>query len=309
MPSKQLTLIELFTKSAGKENAGNKRILSCRSIGDSPERKRLPPIKPNDENIQSNTSTTILKEQNQQLSSSSPWPNEQLSSIFCTLVEPEWRKLLTSELKKEYVKSIHQFLISQYEKGTNIFPPRSLIFNAFNLTPFNEIKVILLGQDPYHNLSQAHGLCFSVPRGTPPPPSLKNIYKELSSEFSDFKIPNHGELTCWARQGIFMLNATLTVEAHKANSHSNIGWQIFTDSVIKLISSKSKNGVVFLLWGGFAHRKEKLVDKNRHRVVKTAHPSPLSATKFHGSKCFSKTNDLLKELGREPVDWNVVLNN
>uniref|UniRef100_A0A914KNK6 Uracil-DNA glycosylase n=1 Tax=Meloidogyne incognita TaxID=6306 RepID=A0A914KNK6_MELIC len=191
--------------------------------------------------------------------------------------------------------------------GTTIFPPRYLIFNAFNLTPFNEIKVVLLGQDPYHNLSQAHGLCFSVPQGTPPPPSLKNIYKELSSEFPNFKIPTHGELTCWAKQGIFMLNASLTVEAHKPNSHSNIGWQIFTDSVIKLISSKSNNGVVFLLWGGFAHRKEKLVDKSRHRVIKTAHPSPLSVKKFFGSKCFSKTNDLLKELGREPIDWNVVL--
>uniref|UniRef100_A0A915MW56 Uracil-DNA glycosylase n=1 Tax=Meloidogyne javanica TaxID=6303 RepID=A0A915MW56_MELJA len=232
MPAKQLTLIELFSKSAGKENVGNKRVVACRSTGDSPERKRL---------------------------------------------------------------------------GITIFPPRSLIFNAFNLTPFNEIKVVLLGQDPYHNLSQAHGLCFSVPQGTPPPPSLKNIYKELSSEFPDFKIPTHGELTCWAKQGIFMLNATLTVEAHKPNSHSNIGWQIFTDSVIKLISSKSNNGVVFLLWGGFAHRKEMLVDKSRHRVIKTAHPSPLSVTKFFGSKCFSKTNDLLKELGREPIDWNVVL--
>ncbi|CAK5110697.1 unnamed protein product [Meloidogyne enterolobii] len=310
MPAKQLTLIELFSKSAGKENVGNKRVVSCRSTGDSPERKRLPSIKLNVENIYSNTSTTfdnILEEQNQQSLLSSPLPNEQLDSIFCTLVEPEWRKLLTTELKKEYIKSIHQFLISQYEKGTDIFPPRSLIFNAFNLTPFNEIKVVLLGQDPYHNLSQAHGLCFSVPQGTPPPPSLKNIYKELSSEFPDFKIPIHGELTCWAKQGIFMLNATLTVEAHKPNSHSNIGWQIFTDSVIKLISSKSNNGVVFLLWGGFAHRKEKLVDKSRHRVIKTAHPSPLSVTKFFGSKCFSKTNDLLKELGREPINWNVVL--
>ncbi|CAK5101326.1 unnamed protein product [Meloidogyne enterolobii] len=273
MPAKQLTLIELFSKSAGKENVGNKRVVSCRSTGDSPERKRLPSIKLNVENINSNTSTTfdnILKEQNQQSLLSSPLPNEQLDSIFCTLVEPEWRKLLTSELKKEYIKSIHQFLISQYEKGTDIFPPRSLIFNAFNLTPFNEIKVVLLGQDPYHNVSQAHGLCFSVPQGTAPPPSLKNIYKELSSEFPDFKIPIHGELTCWAKQGIFMLNATLTVEAHKPNSHSNIGWQIFTDSVIKLISSKSSNGVVFLLWGGFAHRKEKLVDKSRHRVIKVA---------------------------------------
>nr|CAD2201197.1 unnamed protein product [Meloidogyne enterolobii] len=281
MPAKQLTLIELFSKSAGKENVGNKRVVSCRSTGDSPERKRLPSIKLNVENINSNTSTTfdnILKEQNQQSLLSSPLPNEQLDSIFCTLVEPEWRKLLTSELKKEYIKSIHQFLISQYEKVLvkqvckwyRYFSASFSYIHAFNLTPFNEIKVVLLGQDPYHNVSQAHGLCFSVPQGTAPPPSLKNIYKELSSEFPDFKIPIHGELTCWAKQGIFMLNATLTVEAHKPNSHSNIGWQIFTDSVIKLISSKSSNGVVFLLWGGFAHRKEKLVDKSRHRVIKVA---------------------------------------
>jgi len=164
---------------------------------------------------------------------------------------------------------------------------------------------VLLGQDPYHNDNQAHGLCFSVPKGQQPPPSLKNMYKELSEDISAFKVPTHGCLDKWAQQGIFMLNATLTVEAHKANSHSGIGWQKFTDTVIRIVSDQSSKGIVFLLWGGFAHKKEALINTKKHRIIKTAHPSPLSYHRFKGCRCFSRTNEALVALGREPIDWNL----
>lgn len=231
------------------------------------------------------------------------WPNTGLAPLFSKLVEPAWRSLLEAEMKKDYVKEIAHFLELRRAKNATIFPPSDEIFNAFNLTPFNKIRVVLLGQDPYHNNGQAHGLCFSVPRGEKFPPSLKNIFKELSTEYPDFKMPEHGSLESWAKQGVFLLNTTLTVEAHQANSHKDIGWQTFTDSIIKLISEKTKKGVVFLLWGGFAHRKEALVDKRKHRVVKAAHPSPLSSYRFFGCKCFSKTNAQLKVLGHEPINW------
>ncbi|KAL3090280.1 hypothetical protein niasHS_006732 [Heterodera schachtii] len=228
------------------------------------------------------------------------------------LVEPTWQKLLRKEFQMKYMTDISDLSVRVSIKfpilfwGVSVFPPRPLIFNAFNLTPFNTIRVVVIGQDPYHNLGQAHGLCFSVPIGQPMPPSLKNIFKELSSEFPDFVLPKHGTLTKWATQGVFLLNASLTVQAHKANSHANIGWQLFTDSVIRLISSDSPLGVVFLLWGAFAHKKEALIDKRRHRIVKAAHPSPLSAYRFFGCKCFSKTNDALKEIGREPIEWTAL---
>uniref|UniRef100_A0A914HAT5 Uracil-DNA glycosylase-like domain-containing protein n=1 Tax=Globodera rostochiensis TaxID=31243 RepID=A0A914HAT5_GLORO len=196
-------------------------------------------------------------------SSSSSW-----HPFLCSLVEPTWQTLLDKEFKMEYIRAICSFLEEQDKKGVAVFPPRQLIFNAFNLTPFDKIRVVLIGQDPYHNLRQAHGLCFSVPNGEPMPPSLKNIFKELSSEFSDFTLPKHGTLTKWALQGVFLLNASLTVEAHKANSHAKIGWHQFTDAVIQLISAKSRFGVVFLLWGGFAHKKELLIDTQKHRIIK-----------------------------------------
>ncbi|VDD85913.1 unnamed protein product [Enterobius vermicularis] len=225
--------------------------------------------------------------------------------LLSLLIDRSWRRALNLELRKDYMHKIVTFLEKEKEKGVTVFPPRDLIFNAFNLTPLNQIRVVLIGQDPYHDVGQAHGLCFSVNKGIRPPPSLINIYKELKSDIPSFKIPDHGCLVPWARQGVFMLNATLTVQAHKANSHSNIGWQKFTDEVIRIISRETK-GVVFLLWGGFAQKKEALVDRKKHTVIKTAHPSPLSARMFFGCRCFSRTNEALVKMGRQPIDWKVL---
>ncbi|KAI1729390.1 uracil DNA glycosylase superfamily domain-containing protein [Ditylenchus destructor] len=222
--------------------------------------------------------------------------------LIGTLQDGTWLKLLMPEFNQKYMREIFGFLEKKEKMGTKIFPPLDLIFNAFNLTPFDQIRVVLIGQDPYHNDHQAHGLCFSVPQGVRPPPSLQNMYKELAKEIPDFKHPGHGCLVGWAKQGVFMLNATLTVEAHKANSHSDIGWQKFTDAVIKIVSEQS-DGVVFLLWGAFAQKKECLVDLKKHKVVKSAHPSPLSYTKFKDSRSFIRTNEALIALGREPINW------
>jgi uracil-DNA glycosylase len=223
-----------------------------------------------------------------------------------TALNPQWKSVLRDELSKPYMSSLFQQLLAMERKGAKIFPSKENIFSAFNYTPFENIRVVLIGQDPYHNDKQAHGLCFSVQKGIRPPPSLKNIYKELASEYPAFVEPNHGCLISWAKQGVFLLNATLTVEAHKANSHSTLGWQRFTDAVIKMVSQNSTNGVVFLLWGAFAHKKEDLIDKKKHRVIKTAHPSPLSYRKFQGCKCFGATNAALEALGRDPIDWTAI---
>uniref|UniRef100_A0A915PKN9 Uracil-DNA glycosylase n=1 Tax=Setaria digitata TaxID=48799 RepID=A0A915PKN9_9BILA len=213
-----------------------------------------------------------------------------------------WRRVLMVEFRKDYMDRIVKFLKVEKGKGVKIFPPQHQIFNAFNLTPLNRIRVVIIGQDPYHDDNQAHGLCFSVCKGIRLPPSLVNIYKELKTDIPNFKIPNHGCLESWAQQGVFMLNATLTVEAHRPNSHNHIGWQKFTDEVIRIISRDCR-GVVFLLWGGFAHKKEYIIDKKKHVIIKTAHPSPLSARLFFGCKCFSRTNEALAKLGRPPIDW------
>ncbi|KAK3108246.1 hypothetical protein FSP39_004018 [Pinctada imbricata] len=227
-----------------------------------------------------------------------------LSSL---LTDAAWKKALDAEFKLPYFKELEKQLAADYSKGEQIFPPKNLIFNAFNKTPFDKVKVVLLGQDPYHDDGQAMGLSFSVPVGIPPPPSLKNIYKELTTDkdIKNFTPPSHGCLEKWSEQGILLLNATLTVKAHQPNSHAKYGWQKFTDAVIKHISENSKERVVFLLWGGFAHKKEKLINKDRHSIIKTAHPSPLSCTKFFGCKCFSKVNEELKKLKRTAVDWSL----
>ncbi|CAJ0598324.1 unnamed protein product [Cylicocyclus nassatus] len=225
--------------------------------------------------------------------------------LFNLLTDKKWREILRGEFSMKYMQGVEEFLRSQYAKNVPIFPPREEIFSAFNLTSLDSVRVVIIGQDPYHGVGQAHGLCFSVKMGVPPPPSLKNIYKELSADIPGFVIPNHGFLQNWATQGVFMLNATLTVESGKANSHEKIGWQKFTDRVISLISSRTE-GVVFLLWGGFAQKKAALIDMKKHSVIKTAHPSPLSATKWFGCRCFSKTNAELVRMGREPIDWAVL---
>ena len=223
---------------------------------------------------------------------------ELVRSVTC----PVWGGLLKKDFHSELFQKICHTLEADYAKGRQVFPPRSQIFAAFNHARWDDLKVVIIGQDPYHGVGQAHGLCFSVNHGIKPPPSLVNMYTELEADIPGFKRPMHGNLEAWARQGVLLLNASLTVLAHEANSHAKIGWQTFTDNVIKLINQKH-DGVVFLLWGGFAHKKGKLVDKRKHRVLEAAHPSPLSVTKWRGCKAFSKCNAALVELGKTPIDW------
>ncbi len=220
-------------------------------------------------------------------------------------LEPGWLSVLNDELEKPYMKELKAFLLEEKQKGFTVYPKGSAIFNAFNHTPFDKVKVVILGQDPYHGVDQAHGLSFSVQKGIAIPPSLKNIYKELAEEFKDFKIPNHGNLTTWADQGVLLLNATLTVRAHEAGSHQNKGWEIFTDHVISVLS-KERSGIVFLLWGKYAQQKASLIDGSKHYVLKAAHPSPFSAYNgFFGSNHFSKTNELLTKDNLTPINWQI----
>lgn len=219
-------------------------------------------------------------------------------------IEPSWKEILHEEFDKPYFQQIPQHLKTEKSQGKIIYPPGSQIFNAFNTTPFDKIKVVILGQDPYHGPGQAHGLCFSVQNGVPPPPSLINIFKELHQDIG-MKIPNHGNLTKWAEHGVFLLNASLTVRAGEPMSHSKIGWAQFTDAVIRTISAR-KEHVVFFLWGKFAQDKRMLIDENKHLILRAAHPSPLSAFNgFFGCKHFSKANEYLMSKGIDPVDWGL----
>lgn len=217
-------------------------------------------------------------------------------------INSEWASLLNAEFDKPYFKNIITTLRAE-KKQFKIFPPGPEIFAAFEHTPVSKLKVVLIGQDPYHGEGQANGLCFSVKKGVRIPPSLQNIYKELKDDLG-FAIPNHGDLTPWATQGVLMLNATLTVRAGEAGSHQKIGWETFTDAVISKIS-QSCNGIVFLLWGRFAHSKADLIDANRHYILQAAHPSPLARGAFFGSKHFSKTNELLLKQNLTPIDWAI----
>ena len=217
-------------------------------------------------------------------------------------IEDSWKQQLKDEFSKPYFLNIVRFLKQEKLAGKTIYPPGKLIFNAFSTTPFNNVKVVILGQDPYHNPGQAHGLSFSVPYGVQPPPSLVNIFKEQREDLG-IEIGNHGNLEKWAKQGVLLLNASLTVEANTPMSHSKIGWHIFTDAVIKTISDNKEN-VVFMLWGGFAKSKLELIDKSKHLVLTAAHPSPLSAHNgFFGCKHFSKANQWLQDKGMKPIDW------
>lgn len=218
-------------------------------------------------------------------------------------IDESWKQVLSDEFSKPYFPLIKQFIVAEKQKGKTVYPPGSLIFNAFNLTPVNELKVVILGQDPYHGAGQAHGLSFSVPMGIKPPPSLVNIFKEMKADLG-IEPPNHGNLEKWAKQGVLLLNASLTVNAGEANSHVAAGWHTFTDAVIKKISDE-KGGVVFILWGKFAQDKAALIDTNKHFVIKSAHPSPFSAHLFFGSKPFSKANAWLEKNGKEPIDWSL----
>jgi uracil-DNA glycosylase len=221
-------------------------------------------------------------------------------------IEASWKHILKDEFTKPYFLEIVTFLKTEKATGKTIYPPGPLIFNAFTQTHFDNVKVVILGQDPYHGAGQAHGLSFSVPTGVKPPPSLVNIYKEIQSDIGVAMPIDYGNLTMWAQQGVLLLNAVLTVRAGEPASHSTIGWMNFTDEVIKKISDE-KSGVVFLLWGKFAHQKQALIDETKHHVLKAAHPSPFSAYNgFFGCKHFSKTNDLLSKQGIEPIDWKLL---
>lgn len=219
-------------------------------------------------------------------------------------IEASWKDVLKNEFTKPYFLQVVTHLKTERATGAVSYPPGQLIFNAFAITPFNKVKVVVLGQDPYHGAGQAHGLSFSVPDGIKPPPSLVNIYKELQQDIG-MTIPNSGNLTRWAEQGVLLLNAVLTVRANEPASHAKIGWMDFTDAVIRKISDEKK-GVVFLLWGRFAQEKQVLIDATRHHILKAAHPSPFSADKgFFGCKHFSRTNELLMKQGLTPIDWNI----
>ncbi|MEP7144476.1 MAG: uracil-DNA glycosylase [Ferruginibacter sp.] len=220
-------------------------------------------------------------------------------------MEPSWKEVLKNEFTKPYFLEIVTSLKTEKSAGKIIYPPGPLIFNAFNQTPFDKVRVVILGQDPYHNPGQAHGLSFSVPAGTRPPPSLVNIYKEIQTDTGIDMPANYGNLTRWAEQGVLLLNAILTVRANEPASHAKIGWMNFTDVVITKISDL-KEGVIFLLWGRFAQEKQVLIDETKHFLLKAAHPSPFSVDKFYGCKHFSKTNELLNRQGLPPVDWKLL---
>lgn len=220
-------------------------------------------------------------------------------------IHESWKSVLQEEFNQPYFANIKQVLVKEKSEGQIIYPPGPLIFNAFDSTPFDQVKVVIIGQDPYHGPNQAHGLCFSVLDPVPPPPSLRNVYKELHADIG-MPIPKSGNLQKWADQGVFLLNACLTVRKANANSHKTIGWHKFTDAAIRKLSEE-REGLVFLLWGGFAKNKAKLIDELKHTVLKSGHPSPMSANQglWFGNKHFSKTNEILQKQGLEPIDWTL----
>jgi uracil-DNA glycosylase len=219
-------------------------------------------------------------------------------------MENGWKTVLSEQFSMPYFAGIKQTLLDAKAEGKVVYPPEPLIFNAFNLTPWSEVKVVILGQDPYHNPREALGLSFSVPKGVSIPPSLRNIYKEMMNDVYA-PLAAHGDLTPWAQQGVLLLNAMLTVEQNRPASHQKIGWQTFTDAVIRTISNQ-KEGVVFLLWGRFAQSKKELIDTQKHFVLEAAHPSPLARDAFKGCKHFSKTNQLLEQQGKTPIEWSLL---
>lgn len=218
-------------------------------------------------------------------------------------IEQSWKAALTDEFEKPYFASLVRFLHEEKAEGRKIYPPGSQIFRAFELTPVDQVKVVILGQDPYHGAGQAMGLSFSVPANVPAPPSLKNIFKEIHDDLG-ITMSGYPDLEKWARQGVLLLNAVLTVRAGQPASHSGIGWTEFTDAVIKYISDH-RSGVVFLLWGSFARSKKALIDTSRHYVLEAAHPSPLARGAFFGCRHFSKTNEILTKEGKAPIDWQL----
>lgn len=218
-------------------------------------------------------------------------------------IEQTWKEALKVEFDKDYFLMLKEFLVEE-KKQSIVYPPGSLIFNAFNQTPFNQAKIVILGQDPYHGPNQAHGLCFSVPKGVAIPPSLRNIFKEISNDLG-LPMPAHGNLEGWAKQGVLLLNATLTVRAHQAGSHQKKGWEQFTDAAIVKLSEQREN-LIFMLWGAYAQAKAKLINNQKHQILMAPHPSPLSAHRgFLGCRHFSKANKILNDNGIRSIDWSV----
>jgi uracil-DNA glycosylase len=219
-------------------------------------------------------------------------------------LEKSWLRHLEGEFAQPYMQKLRDFLLTRKEHQAVIYPPGGLIFNALNSTPFEQVRVVILGQDPYHGPGQAHGLCFSVLPGIRTPPSLANIYREIESDLG-MTLPDHGSLQSWADQGVLLLNAVLTVERGQAGSHQGKGWEIFTDAVVQELNDK-REGLVFMLWGSYAQKKGSVIDRRKHLVLKAPHPSPLSAHRgFLGCRHFSKANDYLQQHGQEPIDWSV----
>lgn len=218
-------------------------------------------------------------------------------------IEASWKSVLAPEFEREYWKKLTNFIHEEIKAGYEIYPPGNQIFAAFNLCPFDTVKVVILGQDPYHGHGQCHGPCFSVNPNIPIPPSLKNIFKELKLEFPDFQIPKSGDIRSWCKQGVLMINATLTVRAHQPMSHAGQGWEEFTNATIRKISEE-KEGVIFLLWGRHARAKKDLINGKKHLILEAAHPSPFSASNgFFGCDHFRLTNERLEKLGKEQIDW------
>lgn len=216
-----------------------------------------------------------------------------------------WESIINDERDKEYFQSVLAFVEQQRNSGKTIYPPQELVFNAFDMTPFESVRVVILGQDPYHGANQAHGLAFSVLPGVKIPPSLRNMYKELAQDIEGFEIPNHGYLDSWASQGVLMLNTVLTVEEAKAHSHAKCGWETFTDAIIAELNQRSEP-IIFLLWGAHAQKKGQAIDSERHHVLTAPHPSPLSARRgFFGCKHFSMTNKILSSIDQNPIDWRL----
>jgi len=220
-------------------------------------------------------------------------------------LHPSWQAVIGDELDKPYMQSLRSFLLQEKNAGKTIFPPSPLIFNAFNHTPFDKVRVVIIGQDPYHGAGQAHGLSFSVPEGIALPPSLLNIFKEIESDLGIQMRGKGGDLTVWADQGVLLLNATLTVEMANAGSHQKRGWETFTDAAIAALN-KHREGLVFVLWGSYAQKKGEMIDPKKHLVLKSVHPSPLSAHRgFFGNRQFSRINEYLKQRGEVPINWQI----
>lgn len=230
---------------------------------------------------------------------------EQQAQLARVQLDPQWKAALADTFLLPYMQTLRQFLAAERQAGKLIYPPASEYFNAFNTTPLSAVRVVILGQDPYHGAGQAHGLCFSVRRGVPVPPSLQNIYRELASDLNIAPV-RHGDLSHWAEQGVLLLNSVLTVEAGHPASHQGRGWEQFTDAVIRVLNEQCQH-LVFLLWGSYAQRKGQMIDAERHLVLKAAHPSPMAANRggFFGCRHFSKTNAYLREQGHTPIDWSL----